>query len=135
MARDAKAQRLCTAPIDICCLKTPSGIVRMELSCPDAGEFPLKLPEDFMASEHLPDALLPTETATLAQAYAVALSYFGGSYPLAAADRRCLARLTVMAGCVRRQRDDDLASIVDAHAIAAEVVDFFMVLDASGIRS
>lgn len=73
-------------------------------------------------------AFQPAEIEILAQSYKYALSYFECEPPLALADRHFLARLIVRAAAARCREDKELKTIVDAHAIAAEVIDFYAAL-------
>lgn len=65
------------------------------------------------------------EARILHCAYGYALSYFD-TKPLNLRDRGCLARLVLAAGTARQRRKESLESFVDAHAIAAEIVELFV---------
>ena len=78
----------------------------------------------------LSSAFQASEVDTLAQAYGFSLSYFDDGATLGPADRLFLARLTIMAGAARCRQDKTLTSFLDAHALAAEIVDFFSTLKA-----
>lgn len=76
-------------------------------------------------------AFQAAEVETVRQSYAYALSYLP---PLGSADQRFLARLTIMAAAARCRQNKTVTSIVDAHAIAAEVTDFYAALRNVGVQ-
>ena len=68
------------------------------------------------------------EAETLVRAYDYGQAYFAWIPVIGSADRSFLARLTIMAGVARRRDRKGLHSIVDAHAVAAEVIGFYWCL-------
>ena len=69
------------------------------------------------------------EVDTLAQAYRFALAYLDASPTLSLAERRFLLQTIIRGGAERLCRNETLETFIDAHALAAEVVGFYLHLE------